>query len=91
MGVYRKQRIAVGSGSWTAIAPPITCYALILRNAGPAEILLRTDESDPDTEDQIEAGLQEIIRSPNWFLAGQRICVVKAKDGSSTVVLTFSG
>jgi len=52
---------------------------------------LRTDESDPDTEDQIDVGLQEIIRSPNWYLAGQRVCSLKVAQGQSTVICSFSG
>ena len=91
MGVYRKRRMTIGSTGWTAIVPDISCYAIVLRNEGPKAIILRTDESDPDTEDQIDVGLQEIIRSPNWYLAGQRVCSLKVAQGQSTVICSFSG
>ena len=91
MGNYLKRRIPIGSMVWVVIAPPVPCYAVILHNRGPANILLRTDFEDADTEDEIEAGQQEIIRSPNWFLAGQRLCVLRAAEGTATVMCTFSG
>ena len=91
MGNYLKRRIPIGSMVWVVIAPPVPCYAVILRNVGPDRILLRTDADDANTEDEIEPASQEIIRSPNWFLAGQRLCVLRAAEGTATVVCTFSG
>jgi hypothetical protein len=91
MGNYSKRRISIGGAGWTPVAPPFACYAVIVRNVGPGRILLRTDADDANTEDEIESASQEIIRSPNWFLAGQTLCVLKAAEGTATVVYTFSG
>ena len=90
---YAIRSIAVTSDSWTAVTTPIACNTWTLRPQ--ADVYIRTDFSDPNTEDTIPAGIQETAMPIRSATAGNRypnsttLCFLKAVTGSTTVKAKF--
>lgn len=90
---YAIRSIPVTSDAWTPVTTPIACNTWSLRPL--ADVYIRTDSSDANTEDTILAGLQETAMPVRSSIAGPRypnsttICFLKAVAGSTTVKAKF--
>ncbi len=93
---YAKRKLSIDTVTWTAVATPIDCDSLAIRNDSGAT-KIRTDSADPNTEDTIAAGVQEGIVAPIHepapfpvrFKTGDIICYLQAVSGTGPVILTF--
>lgn len=90
----QKQRVAIDNLGWTPLSTPFGVDGLAVRSLTKTEFLYRTTQDDPNTEDTIEAGLQETVTvdgSPERGkpVAGEVFAYVKSTVPSDTLILTF--
>jgi len=98
---YVKKQIAIDSVSWTAIAAPIDCMGVGIKNSVSTDMKIRTDAADPNTQDTIPAGNQDGImvsragdarinaESGTRFRAGDTIAFLQAASGTGPALVTF--
>lgn len=99
---YVKKRIAIDTVTWTDVIAPVDCMVVGIKNAAPADMKIRTDPADPNTEDVLSAGFSEfpIVANPMdrvqtdraacRFLAGERVCSLQAVSGTGPALVTFT-
>lgn len=89
---YAIRNLAVNDGAWTPITAPIDCNSFSVQCG--ADMKIRTDASNAETEQAIPAGTQQYILA-SWSWTGYRfhkdgvIAYLQAVSGSPTAVLTF--
>lgn len=98
---YVKKRIAIDPVSWTPIVAPIDCMGVGIKNTAPADMKVRTDSGDANTEDLIPAGNQDGVmvsrygdtpadaRSGPRFFAGETVAFLQAVSGTGPALVTF--
>ena len=98
---YVKKQIAVDTVSWTAIVAPIDCMGVGIKNSVSADLRIRTDSADPNTQDLIPAGNQDGILVARHgaqvqdegraarFSAGETIAYLQALSGTGPALVTF--
>jgi len=100
MGGYFKKRFPIDATNWTPIIAPMDCDMFWLKNVGAGTVtLLRTNASDPNTEDPLQTGFQEactaihLAKGPTestWrFPKDSVILYAKADTGTGPLVVTF--
>ena len=98
---YVKKLLSVDSVSWTPIVAPIDCMSFSAKNTVLVDLKIRTDSTDPNTQDTIPAGAMETILAPlhppgiqdqgkaTRFLNGETLAFLQAASGTGPVLLTF--
>lgn len=90
---YRKQRLDIDNVSWTPVMLPFPCRQMTLR-CDTADVKIRTEELDADTEDTFVSGVQEVV--PLSYKVGspegnpQPAAYLQAVSGSPTVIITYT-
>lgn len=96
MHAYLKRRYQLGATSdWELVTCPIATDYVALRNRGEGPILLRSDPSDPTSEDVLPAGGQEGITVPfRWsgeaktrFQPGESLIWAKSGDNLAQLLV----
>jgi hypothetical protein len=98
---WRKARVVVNSSNWTPIVAPDDYDFMALR-CDTSALVYRTDQDDPDTEDEMPAAVQDGVTGANtgphlnWahnnrsrFRKGTPVCYVKSSQITATVVITW--
>ena len=94
LSFYAKKRVAINTVTWTPIVAPINSSHFDLKNLDGTALLLRTDVNDPESEDELPPGFQEIVnavptmRIPRWGI-NQTVLWVKAVSGVGPVMVTW--
>jgi len=91
-------RTTVDNVNWTPIVAQSDCdYVAFYAESGVA-VKVRSDSSDPATEKQLGASLQETLATtpPRFnretrFFAGDNVYFVKTNAGTDVIVATWSG
>jgi hypothetical protein len=74
---FKKQTLTLDSVTWTPVTTLFNCNNIVIKNYDQVNaIKIRTTATDPNTEDQISAGSQEVVatipRNPidkySWFI-----------------------
>lgn len=98
---YVKKLLSVDNVSWTPIVAPIDCMSFSAKNTALVDLKIRTDSTDPNTQDTIPAGAMETILAPphspgiqdqgkaTRFLSGDTLGYLQAASGTGPVLLTF--
>lgn len=90
--LYEKRRIAIDDTHWTPVSSPIVAQKLAVRNAGNVTVITRTRVDDPNTEDIISPGVQEVIELYGHCVVNYPLFFAQcgAPGSSSTLVVTAS-
>ena len=89
---YALRNIPLTDSGWTPIVAPIDCNAFAVQS--PGDIKIRTDHTNPATENLILQGMQEYILAP-WessgyrFPKGSTIACLQSVSGTTTAIVTF--
>jgi hypothetical protein len=79
--------------SWTPVTVPFDCTNLSVKNRDPANaVRLRTNASDPATEDLLGPGMEQALAIPFHryrFGHGSQPIFVQATSGTGPVVVKF--
>jgi hypothetical protein len=88
--IFAIRAIAVTDSTWTPVITPINCTTWALRP--DADVRIRTDSADANTEDIIKAGVQELLLAGTGhrYPAGQTFAFLQAVTGSTIVRAQFS-
>lgn len=89
---YVKKRIPITTDSWTPISTPIAMPVMLrgmsIKNASQYTVDIRTDPDDPETEDYLDPGVQEIIPQAFWVAPNTAILWAKARSGTGPLIVT---
>ena len=61
---FVKKQITVDTVSWTAVAAPVDCMGVSIKNSVFVDLYIRTDSGDATTQDTISAGTIETVAAP---------------------------
>jgi hypothetical protein len=98
---YVKKKISIDTVSWTPVVAPIDCMGVGIKNSAAADMKIRTDSADPNTEDLIPAGNQDGVmvsrfgdrpstsRSGPRFFSGETVAFLQAVSGTGPALTTF--
>jgi hypothetical protein len=96
--LYDKKRFSADSATWTPINVPITCSTFVLRNLSAVDVKIRTRVADPNTEDVLPPGSQEIVTgAPRGlgvsinprFPVGSTVLFAQSASGVANLIGTF--
>jgi hypothetical protein len=98
---YVKKKISIDTVSWTPVVAAIDCMGVAIKNTAAADIKIRTDSADGNTEDLIPAGNQDGVmvgrfgdtpatsRSGPRFFSGETVAFLQAVSGTGPALATF--
>jgi hypothetical protein len=100
---YYKQVLAIDNVTWTAVVPAAGSAIagvnyISIKNPNAFIMLMRTNQSDPTTEDQIYPGAVETVAAQAWadsrpignlrFLNGTPVCYLQLSSGTGDAIIT---
>jgi hypothetical protein len=100
VAAYYKQVLAIDSVTWTPVIPNVPSSIaglnyLGIKNSSAFPILIRTNATDPSTEDTIYPGAIEVVASSPWandgtvrFLSGAATCYLQTTSGIANAIIT---
>jgi hypothetical protein len=91
---FAKRHVVAGTIAPVAVAPPINCNYVRLRNGGAVPVRVITDLANPDAFEEIAPGDSDLIDAPKFddshrFSAGNTIFWVLGVGAATDVYLTF--
>lgn len=95
MSVPVIRQLAISNVSWTAVVAPAECDFFSIRNDA-GDTLIRTNQTDPTTQDSIPQGQQWqlALQAPNGtgsvrYHVGEVVAYLQSVSGSPTVIVTW--
>ncbi len=103
VAAYYKQVLAIDNVTWTPVIPNVPSSVagvnyLGIKNPSSFPIKIRTNSTDPATEDTIYPGAVEVVASSPWansrpdgnvrFLSGVAACFLQTTSGTADAIVT---
>jgi hypothetical protein len=98
---WQKRRVAIASNDWTPVVAPHHFDYVALR-CDDSPVVYRTDKDDPNTEDEMPAGVQDGVTGAasgphfRWsevnrsrFPEGYIVCWVKSTQPTAELIVTW--